>query len=327
MPSGLVGGRSRMATNFLTKIFGSRNDRLLKQYRKTVDRINAMESKLEGLSDEQLRGQTDELKARVAGGESLDAVLPDAFAVVREGSKRVMKMRHFDVQMLGGMALHNGKISEMGTGEGKTLTATLPVFLNALTGNGVHVVTVNDYLASRDAQWMGRLYNFLGLTVGVNLPNLSREEKQAAYRADITYGTNNEFGFDYLRDNMVYEVQDRVQRRLNYAIVDEVDSILIDEARTPLIISGQAEDHTAMYLAMNRVVPSLQRQEGEADPHTGEGVTKPGDFTLDEKSHQVFLTERGHENAERLLAEVENLDRRRFAFGGGLQMFAPLDRR
>ena len=226
-----------MATNFLTKIFGSRNDRLLKQYRKTVDRINAMESKLEGLSDEQLRGQTDELKARVAGGESLDAVLPDAFAVVREGSKRVMKMRHFDVQMLGGMALHNGKISEMGTGEGKTLTATLPVFLNALTGNGVHVVTVNDYLASRDAQWMGRLYNFLGLTVGVNLPNLSREEKQAAYRADITYGTNNEFGFDYLRDNMVYEVQDRVQRRLNYAIVDEVDSILIDEARTPLIIS------------------------------------------------------------------------------------------
>ena len=292
-----------MATNFLTKIFGSRNDRLLKQYRKTVDRINAMESKLEGLSDEQLRGQTDELKARVAGGESLDAVLPDAFAVVREGSKRVMKMRHFDVQMLGGMAVHNGKISEMGTGEGKTLTATLPVFLNALTGNGVHVVTVNDYLASRDAQWMGRLYNFLGLTVGVNLPNLSREEKQAAYRADITYGTNNEFGFDYLRDNMVYEVQDRVQRRLNYAIVDEVDSILIDEARTPLIISGQAEDHTAMYLAMNRVVPSLQRQEGEADPHTGEGVTKPGDFTLDEKSHQVFLTERGHENAERLLAE------------------------
>ena len=226
-----------MATNFLTKIFGSRNDRLLKQYRKTVDRINAMESKLEGLSDEQLRGQTDELKARVAGGESLDAVLPDAFAVVREGSKRVMKMRHFDVQMLGGMALHNGKISEMGTGEGKTLTATLPVFLNALTGNGVHVVTVNDYLASRDAQWMGRLYNFLGLTVGVNLPTLSREEKQAAYRADITYGTNNEFGFDYLRDNMVYEVQDRVQRRLNYAIVDEVDSILIDEARTPLIIS------------------------------------------------------------------------------------------
>ena len=293
-----------MATNFLTKIFGSRNDRLLKQYRKTVERINAMESQLEGLDDEQLRGKTAELKARVAGGEELDAVLAEAFAVVREGSKRVMKMRHFDVQLLGGMALHNGKISEMGTGEGKTLTATLPVFLNALTGKGVHVVTVNDYLASRDAQWMGRLYNFLGLTVGINLPNLSREEKQAAYMSDITYGTNNEFGFDYLRDNMVYEAQDRVQRRLNYAIVDEVDSILIDEARTPLIISGQAEDHTAMYLAMNRVVPSLTRQEGEADPHTGQGVITPGDFTLDEKSHQVFLTERGHENAERLLAEL-----------------------
>jgi preprotein translocase subunit SecA len=292
-----------MATNLLTKIFGSRNDRLLKQYRKTVDRINAMESQLEGLDDEQLRGKTQELKGRVAGGEALDAILPEAFAVVREGSKRVMKMRHFDVQLLGGMSLHNGKISEMRTGEGKTLTATLPVYLNALTGKGVHVVTVNDYLANRDARWMGRLYNFLGLTVGVNLPNMSREEKQAAYQSDITYGTNNEFGFDYLRDNMVYEVQDRVQRPLNYAIVDEVDSILIDEARTPLIISGQAEDHTAMYLAMNKVVPLLQRQEGEADPRTGEGIVKPGDFTLDEKTHQVFLTEMGHENAERILAE------------------------
>ena len=292
-----------MATNLLTKIFGSRNDRLLKQYRKTVDRINAMESQLEGLDDEQLRGKTQELKGRVAGGEALDAILPEAFAVVREGSKRVMKMRHFDVQVLGGMSLHNGKISEMRTGEGKTLTATLPVYLNALTGKGVHVVTVNDYLANRDARWMGRLYNFLGLTVGVNLPNMSREEKQAAYQSDITYGTNNEFGFDYLRDNMVYEVQDRVQRPLNYAIVDEVDSILIDEARTPLIISGQAEDHTAMYLAMNKVVPLLQRQEGEADPRTGEGIVKPGDFTLDEKTHQVFLTEMGHENAERILAE------------------------
>ncbi|MBK9200526.1 preprotein translocase subunit SecA [Candidatus Skiveiella danica] len=292
-----------MATNFLTKIFGSRNDRLLKQYRKTVERINAMESQFEALTDEQLREKTHELKGRVSAGETLDAILAEAFAVVREGSKRVMKMRHFDVQLLGGMSLHNGKISEMGTGEGKTLTATLPVFLNALTGKGVHVVTVNDYLANRDAQWMGRLYNFLGLSVGVNLPNMSREEKQAAYQADITYGTNNEFGFDYLRDNMVYEVQDRVQRPLNYAIVDEVDSILIDEARTPLIISGQAEDHTAMYLAMNRVVPSLKRQEGEADPHTGEGVITPGDFTLDEKTHQVFLTEMGHENAERILAE------------------------
>jgi len=291
-----------MATNFLTKIFGSRNDRLLKQYRKTVSRINAMEPEYEKLSDEQLKAKTQEFKERVAKGASLDDILPEAFAVVREGSKRVMKMRHFDVQMLGGMALHYGKISEMRTGEGKTLTATLPVYLNALSGKGVHVVTVNDYLANRDAQWMGRLYNFLGLTVGINLPNMPREQKQEAYRADITYGTNNEYGFDYLRDNMVYEAQDRVQQGLNFAIVDEVDSILIDEARTPLIISGQAEDHTATYVAMNKVVPLLVRQEGEADPRTGEGVTKPGDFTVDEKSHQVFLTEQGHETAERVLA-------------------------
>ncbi len=290
-----------MATNILTKIFGSRNDRLLKQFRKTVDRINTMEPQYEKLSDDELRGKTLEFKERIAKGEALDAILPEAFAVVREGSKRVMKMRHFDVQMLGGMSLHNGKISEMRTGEGKTLTATLPVYLNALTGKGVHVVTVNDYLANRDAMWMGRLYNFLGLTVGVNLPHMSREEKQVAYRSDITYGTNNEFGFDYLRDNMVYEVNDRVQRGLNYAIVDEVDSILIDEARTPLIISGQAEDHTEMYIAMNKVVPLMHRQEGDADPRTGEGVTKPGDFTVDEKTHQVFLTEQGHENAERIL--------------------------
>ena len=290
-----------MATNLLTQIFGSRNDRLLKQYRKTVDRISALEPEFEKLSDDELRAKTEEFRTRVAGGEALDDVLPEAFAVVREGSKRVMKMRHFDVQMLGGMSLHNGKISEMGTGEGKTLTATLPVYLNALTGRGVHVVTVNDYLANRDAQWMGKLYSFLGLTVGVNLPNMAREDKQAAYRCDITYGTNNEFGFDYLRDNMVYEVADRVQRGLNYAIVDEVDSILIDEARTPLIISGQAEDHTEMYIAMNKVVPLLTKQEGEADPRTGEGIVKAGDFTVDEKSHQVFLTEQGHENAERIL--------------------------
>ena len=233
-----------MATNILTKIFGSRNDRLLKQYRSGVVRINALEAEFEKLSDDALRGKTDEFRARITKGEALEALLPEAFAVVREGSKRVMKMRHFDVQLLGGMSLHNGKISEMGTGEGKTLTATLPVYLNALTGKGVHVVTVNDYLANRDAQWMGKLYNFLGLTVGINLPHMAREEKQSAYRADITYGTNNEYGFDYLRDNMVYETADRVQRGLNYAIVDEVDSILIDEARTPLIISGQAEDHT-----------------------------------------------------------------------------------
>ncbi len=293
-----------MASNFLTQIFGSRNDRQLKQYRKTIVRINALEPALELLSDEQLKDKTQEFKARISQGESLDAVLPEAFAVVREGSKRIMKMRHFDVQMLGGMSLHFGKISEMGTGEGKTLTATLPVYLNALSGKGVHVVTVNDYLANRDARWMGKLYNFLGLSVGINLPNMPREEKQEAYRADITYGTNNEYGFDYLRDNMVYEINDRVQRGLNYAIVDEVDSILIDEARTPLIISGQAEDHTDMYLAMNKVAPTLVRQEGEADPRTGDGVTKPGDFTLDEKTQQVFLTEMGHENAERILSNL-----------------------
>jgi len=290
-----------MAFNPLTMLFGSRNDRLLKTYRKTIERINALEGQFEQLSDEQLREKTQAFKDRVSAGHSLDDLLAEAFAVVREGSKRVMKMRHFDVQLLGGMALHNGKISEMGTGEGKTLTATLPVYLNALSGKGVHVVTVNDYLASRDARWMGKLYNFLGLSVGINLPQMSREEKQAAYRSDITYGTNNEYGFDYLRDNMVYEVSDRVQRGLNFAIVDEVDSILIDEARTPLIISGQAEDHTAMYLAMNQVVPQMTRQEGEADPRTGEGIITPGDFTIDEKTHQVFLTEQGHENAERIL--------------------------
>lgn len=293
-----------MASNILTKIFGSRNDRLLKTYRKTIERINALEPDYEKLDDNELRAKTLEFKNRVAAGEALEGVLPEAFAVVREGSKRVMKMRHFDVQLLGGMSLHNGKISEMRTGEGKTLTATLPVYLNALTGKGVHVVTVNDYLAGRDARWMGKLYNFLGLSVGINLPNMSREEKQAAYQSDITYGTNNEYGFDYLRDNMVYEVGDRVQRGLNYAIIDEVDSILIDEARTPLIISGQAEDHTEMYIAINKVVPLLTRQEGEADPRTGEGVTKPGDFTIDEKSHQVFLTEQGHESAERILFDL-----------------------
>jgi preprotein translocase subunit SecA len=291
-----------MPLSFLTKLFGSRNDRLLKQYRTSVVRISALEPQYEGLSDEALRGKTSEFKARVAGGESLDAILPEAFAVVREGAKRVMKMRHFDVQMMGGMALHHGKIAEMGTGEGKTLTATLPVYLNALTGKGVHVVTVNDYLAGRDARWMGQLYSFLGLSVGVNTPQSPRADKQAAYGSDITYGTNNEYGFDYLRDNMVYEVSDRVQRGLNFAIVDEVDSILIDEARTPLIISGQAEDHTAMYVAINTVIPALKRQEGELDLRTGEGVITPGDFTLDEKSQQVFLTEQGHESAEGLLA-------------------------
>ena len=291
-------------TNLLTLIFGSRNDRLIKTYRKTVQRINGLESQFESLSDEALKGQTAQFKQRIANGETLDQLLPEAFAVVREASKRVMKMRHFDVQMLGGLALHQGKVAEMRTGEGKTLTATLAVYLNALPGQGVHVVTVNDYLASRDAQWMSKLYNFLGLTVGINLPQMGRAEKQAAYRADITYGTNNEYGFDYLRDNMVYDAGDRVQRGLNYSIVDEVDSILIDEARTPLIISGQAEDQTPMYQAINRLVPHLTRQEGEADPRTGEGVIKAGDFTVDEKAHTVHLTEAGHEKAEQLLSEA-----------------------
>jgi len=293
-----------MLPKLLTSIFGSRNDRLLKQYRQVVAQVNALESQLEALDDTALKAKTEEFRQRFKAGETLDALLPEAFAAVREGSKRVLKMRHFDVQLIGGMTLHNGKIAEMRTGEGKTLMATLPVYLNAITEKGVHVVTVNDYLAKRDAEWMGRLYNFLGLSVGVNLPNMSREDKQAAYRADVTYGTNNEFGFDYLRDNMVQDTADRVARGLSYAIVDEVDSILIDEARTPLIISGQAEDHTEVYVRINQVVPQLKKQIGELDLRTGEGVIEPGDFTVDEKSHQVFLTEDGHENAERILGEA-----------------------
>jgi len=293
-----------MLPKLLTSIFGSRNDRLLKQYRQVVQKVNALESTFSALSDEALRNKTFEFRQRVAGGETLHAILPEAFAAVREASKRTLKMRHFDVQLIGGMALHDGKIAEMRTGEGKTLMATLPVYLNSLTGKGVHLVTVNDYLARRDAEWMGRLYNFMGLTVGVNTPQMSREAKQAAYGADVTYGTNNEFGFDYLRDNMVQDVADRVARGLSYAIVDEVDSILIDEARTPLIISGQAEDHTELYVRINAVVPALKKQIGELDLRTGEGVIEPGDFTVDEKTHQVFLTEDGHENAERLLREA-----------------------
>jgi preprotein translocase subunit SecA len=293
-----------MLPKLLTSIFGSRNERLLKQYQRVVDQVNALESQFEALDDAALKAMTDEFRKRFTAGETLDNLLPEAFAVVREGSKRVLKMRHFDVQILGGMTLHNGKIAEMRTGEGKTLMATLPVYLNAITGKGVHLVTVNDYLARRDAEWMGRLYTFLGLTVGVNLSQLSREEKQAAYAADVTYGTNNEFGFDYLRDNMVQDTADRVARGLSYAIVDEVDSILIDEARTPLIISGQAEDHTEMYVRINGVIPGLKKQIGEEDIRTGEGVIDAGDFTVDEKTHQVFLTETGHENAERLLGEA-----------------------
>ena len=254
-----------MISGLLKKIFGSRNDRLIKQYSQAVKRINAFEPAMQALSDEALRAKTDEFRLRHANGETLDALLPEAFAVVREAGVRSLGMRHFDVQMIGGMVLHDGKIAEMRTGEGKTLVGTLPAYLNAISGKGVHVITVNDYLATRDSDWMGRLHRFLGLTVGVNLSQMDHEAKQAAYAADITYGTNNEFGFDYLRDNMVYTAGERVQRTLNFAIVDEVDSILIDEARTPLIISGQAEDHTDLYLRMKDVVPNLTRAMEEKE--------------------------------------------------------------
>ncbi len=284
-----------MISGLLKKIFGSRNDRLLRQYSQTVGAINALEPAIGALSDEQLRGKTDELRRKVADGQTLDDVLPEAFAVVREAGRRALGMRHFDVQLIGGMVLHHGRIAEMRTGEGKTLVATLPAYLNALSGKGVHIVTVNDYLASRDAEWMGKLYRFLGMTVGVNLSQMPHEQKQAAYAADITYGTNNEFGFDYLRDNMVYAAKDRVQKKLNFAIVDEVDSILIDEARTPLIISGQAEDHTELYVRMNQVAPLLTRQKEEK----GEG-----DYWVDEKAHSVLLSEAGHEHAEEILARM-----------------------
>ena len=284
-----------MISGLLKKIFGSRNDRLIKQYSVVVRQINALEAGVAALSDDELRGKTAEFKTRVANGETLDALLPEAFAVVREAGKRVLGMRHFDVQLIGGMVLHDGKISEMRTGEGKTLVATLPAYLNALSGNGVHIITVNDYLASRDAEWMGRLHRFLGLSVGVNLSQMPHDEKQAAYASDITYGTNNEFGFDYLRDNMVYTSAERVQRKLAYAIVDEVDSILIDEARTPLIISGQAEDRTDLYVRMNQVAPMLTRCAEEDGP---------GDYWVDEKGHQVLMSEAGHEHAEEILERV-----------------------
>ena len=284
-----------MISGLLKSIFGSRNDRLLKTYRKQVERINALEPSMEALSDEALQAKTTEFRTRLAGGETLDALLPEAFAVVREASKRVLGMRHFDVQLVGGMVLHYGKIAEMRTGEGKTLVSTLPAYLNALAGQGVHIVTVNDYLARRDADWMGQLHRWLGLDVGCNLSQMTSEDKRAAYACDITYGTNNEFGFDYLRDNMVYDVQDRVQRKLHYAIVDEVDSILIDEARTPLIISGQAEDHTELYVRMNALAPMLTRCQQEDGP---------GDFWVDEKANQVLLTEEGHESAERILVQA-----------------------
>jgi len=286
-----------MISRVLKNIFGSRNDRLLKQYRATVLTINKLEAGIAKLSDEELRQKTDSFRQRFTRGETLDALLPEAFAVVREASTRALGMRHYDVQMIGGMVLHYGKIAEMRTGEGKTLMATLPVYLNAIAGKGVHVVTVNDYLASRDAEWMGRLYRFLGLSVGVILSQMPSEDKQAAYAADVTYGTNNEFGFDYLRDNMATQTGERFQRPLNYAIVDEVDSILIDEARTPLIISGQAEDNVDIYLRMDKLAPQLQRQAAEDEDG-------PGDFSVDEKNHQILLTEPGHERAENLLSQA-----------------------
>jgi len=286
-----------MISSVLKSVFGSRNDRLIKQYRATVQTINKLEADIAKLSDEELRGKTDSFRQRFAQGETLDALLPEAFAVVREAGIRALGMRHYDVQLIGGMVLHYGKIAEMRTGEGKTLMATLPVYLNAISGKGVHVVTVNDYLASRDAEWMGKLYRFLGLSVGVILSQMPSEDKQAAYAADVTYGTNNEFGFDYLRDNMATQVSERYQRPLNYAIVDEVDSILIDEARTPLIISGQAEDNVDIYQRMDKLAPQLQRQAAEDEDG-------PGDFSVDEKNHQILLTEPGHERAEELLAQA-----------------------
>jgi preprotein translocase subunit SecA len=283
-----------MITKLIKKVVGSRNERLLKQYRRTAQAINALEPQIQKLSDAELRAKTEEFRERYKAGETLDKLLPEAFAVVREGARRTLGMRHFDVQLIGGMVLHYGKIAEMRTGEGKTLMATLPVYLNAIPAEGVHVVTVNDYLASRDAEWMGNIYRFLGLTVGVNLSQMDHESKQAAYAADVTYGTNNEFGFDYLRDNMVYQPSERVQRPLVYGIVDEVDSILIDEARTPLIISGQADDSTELYVRMNKIAPQLTRQKEEDGP---------GDYSVDEKQNQVLLTEAGHEHAEEYLAK------------------------
>lgn len=289
-----------MFTKLATKMFGSKNAREVKRMRKVVSRINALEESLEGLSDDQLQARTTEFRDRLEKGETLDQLLPDAFATVREASRRVMGMRHFDVQLIGAMTLHEGHIAEMKTGEGKTLVATASVYLNALAGRGVHVVTVNDYLARRDAEWMGKLYRFLGMTVGVVVSGQPPEEKREAYQADITYGTNNEFGFDYLRDNMAFSTQDKVQRPLNYAIVDEVDSILIDEARTPLIISGAAEDSSKLYREINTLIPSLEK--GEVPEDEGEGEPT-GDFTIDEKSRQVELTEGGHEKVEQLLLD------------------------
>jgi len=285
-----------MLNQIFSRLFGNRNQRVLRRMWKVVDQINALEPQMVALSDAELQAKTSEFKKRIAQGESLDSILPEAFAVVREAGKRTLNMRHFDVQLLGGMVLHGGNIAEMRTGEGKTLVATLAAYLNALSGKGVHLVTVNDYLAKRDAAWMAPLYSFLGMTTGVVLPNMPPQEKQKAYAADITYGTNNEYGFDYLRDNMTFSLQDKVQRPLHYAIVDEVDSILIDEARTPLIISGAAEDSTELYLAVNKLVPQLTKQESKE---------APGDYSIDEKTKQAYLSEEGHQRVEGLFAKAD----------------------
>ncbi|MDC0601631.1 preprotein translocase subunit SecA [Aliiglaciecola sp.] len=290
-----------MFSSIFKKIFGSRNDRLLKKLNKNVTHINQLENEYEGLSDDEIKAKTTEFKQRLADGQTLDDILIEAFAIVREASKRVFKMRHFDVQMVGGQVLHQGKISEMRTGEGKTLTSTLPAYLNGLSGKGVHVITVNDYLAKRDADWSRPLFEFLGLTVGCNVPGMSHPEKKEAYTADITYGTNNEFGFDYLRDNMAFSPQDRVQRGLNFAVIDEVDSILIDEARTPLIISGQAEDSSELYRKINLIIPELIQQEAEDKEGDEAGKEGEGDFTIDEKGKQIHLTERGQIHVEEIL--------------------------
>ncbi|MCQ8180383.1 preprotein translocase subunit SecA [Methylomonas sp. SURF-1] len=290
-----------MLGKLVKMVVGSRNDRLVKKKRKLVKKVNALAAEYEKLSDAALQGKTQEFRDRLAQGETLDDLLPEAFAAVREASTRVFGMRHFDVQLIGGMVLHSGKIAEMKTGEGKTLMATLAAYLNALPGKGVHVVTVNDYLARRDAEWMGRLYGFLGLTTGVIVSDLTHEQRKSAYAADITYGTNNEFGFDYLRDNMAFSLEQKVQRELHFAIVDEVDSILIDEARTPLIISGQAEGSTDIYLTTNSIIPHLTKQEKAEDPEQQDKM--PGDYAVDEKQRQIHLTEAGYEKVERLLAE------------------------
>jgi len=290
-----------MLLNLLQKTFGSRNQRLIRRMNKVVDKINRLEPDMQALSDAALQAKTQEFKSRLQSGETLDALLPEAFAVVREASARTLGLRHFDVQLIGGMVLHSGKIAEMRMGEGKTLVATLPAYLNALTEKGVHIITVNDYLANRDADWMRPIYEFLGLTVDVNLPNLTQALKKAAYFADITYGTNNEFGFDYLRDNMAFDLTGKVQRDLHYAIVDEVDSILIDEARTPLIISGMAEQSSDLYVEMNKIIPKLTRQKEEPTPDSD--IQPPGDYNIDEKARQVFLTEEGHTTIEHLLSD------------------------